>query len=85
MNRQPNTNTRSANNYIQQLVSCLDNLNDQAFWQYAQFYGLVAENFQYDRYKATIMLLKASRMNHSFAKKELRHLGFHSTPIKNVS
>ncbi|EAY27090.1 hypothetical protein M23134_08364 [Microscilla marina ATCC 23134] len=67
------------------MVHCLDTLNDQSFWQYARFYGILAENFQYDRYKATVMLLKANRMNNSFAKKELRHLGFQSVPVKKVS
>ena len=76
------TKAINANNHIQQLKECLNNLNEKAFWQYARFYGIVPLNFEHDRVKASAMLLSIYETNEQNAKQAIRHLG--NIPWKQV-
>lgn len=67
--------TTKATSHLQQLKECINSLSDKAFWQYLQLYGIVAPNVEYDRTKATKMLLRIYEKNEQRAAQAIRHLG----------
>jgi len=73
----------STNHYLHHWIQVLGYLNDQAFWQYARFYGLVPQRFCHNRQLALKRLTSAPYVNEQFIRKELRHLGYSGLILAN--